>query len=94
MIICISIVLYARNIIKKQKPLQEIIKLFGGVKYLLRRLIMIKVRIAQTFEVDNNKLEKFCYKNQIKIVDGKNYLKEKMIKACQNTIKEIINNGL
>ena len=52
---------------------------------------MIKVRIAQTFEVDNNKLEKFCYKNRIKIVDGKNYLKEKMIKAGQNTIKEIIN---
>ena len=52
---------------------------------------MIKIRLDETFEIDNLKFEKFCYKNRIKIVDGKNYLKEKMIKACQNTIKEIIN---
>ena len=52
---------------------------------------MIKIRICETFYLDNSKVEKFCAANQIDVPYARNHLKKELIKSCQKTIGEIIN---
>lgn len=52
---------------------------------------MIKIRICETFYLDNEKVEKFCAKNQIDVPYARNHLKKELIKSCKKTIGEIIN---
>ena len=52
---------------------------------------MIKIRICETFYLDNEKVEKFCAANQIDVPYARNHLKKELIKSCQKTIGDIIN---
>ncbi len=52
---------------------------------------MIKIRICETFYIDNEKVERFCAENQIDVPYARNHLKKELIKSCQKTIGEIIN---
>lgn len=75
---------------EKQRLPKASIKLFGGVKCLMRNLPMIKIRLDETFEIDNLKFEKFCYKNRIKINQAKIHIRNKMLNACEKIIKESV----
>ena len=52
---------------------------------------MIKIRICETFYLDNEKVEKFCAKNQIDVPFARNHFKKELIKSCEKTIGDIIN---
>ena len=56
----------------------------------MRNLPMIKIRLDETFEIDNLKFEKFCYKNRIKINQAKIHIRNKMLNACEKIIKESV----
>lgn len=53
---------------------------------------MIKIIIKNSFEVDNAALDKWCFKNQVSLRQGKNYLKEKMIKNCKEYLMKEVEN--
>ena len=49
---------------------------------------MIKVRLANTFEIDNRKMQKWCYKRGITLKFGKDYLRDKMLEGCNDYLKK------
>ena len=53
---------------------------------------LIKIIIKNSFEVDNAALDKWCFKNQVSLRQGKSYLKEKMIKNCKEYLKKEVEN--
>lgn len=54
---------------------------FGG-------LVMIKVKLTKTYEIDNQKYEKWCYKHKIGKWNARVYIRDKIYDLGEEFLKK------